>query len=172
MSVIIAPIAAEHVEGFHRALDVVAREHAYLAFLEAPPLDRTREFIMNNIQKGHLQFVALADGEVVGWCDVLPKYRPVHAHSGALGMGLVPEWRGKGVGRALIEKTLNEARLRGFVRIELMVYADNARAIALYNSVGFQIEGVMRNHSLIDGRYLDSILMAIVDRGNAALAKR
>lgn len=172
MSVLIAPIAAEHVEGFHRALDVVAREHAYLAFLKAPSLDRTREFVMNNIAKANIQFVALADGELVGWCDVLPKDRPIYAHSGVLGMGLLPEWRGKGIGRALIERTLNEAHLRGFVRVELTVHADNTRAIALYNSVGFQIEGVMRDASLIDGVYRDCILMAIVDRGNAAFAIR
>jgi hypothetical protein len=32
MSIRIVPIAAEHIEAFHRALDLVARERKYLAF--------------------------------------------------------------------------------------------------------------------------------------------
>jgi hypothetical protein len=34
-------------------------------------------------------------GEVVGWCDILPKSRPVHAHVGVLGVALLPEFRGR-----------------------------------------------------------------------------
>jgi len=81
MQVEIARIAAEHVEGFHRAVDFVARERKYIAFLEAPPLDSTREFVMNNIAKGYPQFVAVAGGEVVGWCDLIPKSRPIYTHN-------------------------------------------------------------------------------------------
>jgi RimJ/RimL family protein N-acetyltransferase len=168
VDVTIARIAAEHADGFHRVLDIVAREREYLAILEAPPLDSSRKFISDNIAKGYPQFVALAGGDVVGWCDVLPKKFPVYSHCGGLGMGLLPEWRGRGNGTALIRATLSEARLFGFVRIELMVYADNAQAIALYEKVGFKTEGVMRDAALIDGLYRDSILMAIVDRSNAA----
>jgi hypothetical protein len=46
----IVPIAAEHVEGFHRALDFVARERRYPAFLEAPPIDESRGIVLNNIE--------------------------------------------------------------------------------------------------------------------------
>jgi hypothetical protein len=42
MEIRIVPIAAQHVEAFHRALDLVARERKYLAFLEAPPFEATR----------------------------------------------------------------------------------------------------------------------------------
>jgi RimJ/RimL family protein N-acetyltransferase len=171
MEVKITQIAAEYVEGFHRAVDFVARERKYLAFLEAPPLDRTRQFVMNNIAKGYPQFVAVAGGEVVGWRDVIPKSRPIHAHSGVLGMGLLPPFRGQGHGAALIQATLSEARRVGLVRFELTVHADNERAIALYKTVGFKKEGTMKNAALIDGHYTDLILMAIVDCWNAAPEK-
>ena len=88
------------MEGFHRAVDFVARERKYIAFLEAPPLDSTREFVMNNIAMGYPQFVAVAGGEVVGWCDLIPKSRPIHAHCGVLGMALLPPFRGRGHGTA------------------------------------------------------------------------
>jgi RimJ/RimL family protein N-acetyltransferase len=164
MKVAIARMAIEHVEGFHRALDFVARERKYLAFLEAPPLDATRDFVTNNLAKGYAQFVAIAGGNVVGWCDVIPKSRPVHAHCGVLGMGLLPAFRGCGHGAALIGATLDEARRLGLVRIELTVHADNARAIALYERFGFVNEGAMRDAVLIDGQYKDMILMATIDR--------
>lgn len=38
----IRPIALEHIEGFHRCLDTVSKERFYLAFPEAPPIDRAR----------------------------------------------------------------------------------------------------------------------------------
>jgi RimJ/RimL family protein N-acetyltransferase len=160
-------IAPEHIEGFHHAVDCVARERKYLAFLEAPPLASTRQFVMNNIENGYPQFVAIADGAVVGWCDVIPKQRPVHAHCGVLGMGLLPAFRGRGLGAALMSATLTEARRRRLVRIELTVHADNSRAVALYERIGFKTEGVLRDAVRLDGRYKDLILMAIVDRSAA-----
>jgi RimJ/RimL family protein N-acetyltransferase len=171
MEVEITRIAAEYVEGFHRALDFVARERKYLAFLEAPPLERTRQFVMDNIAKGYPQFVAVAGGEVVGWCDVIPKSRPIHAHSGVFGMGLLPPFRGRGHGASLIQAALSEARRIGLVRFELTVHADNERAIALYKKVGFKKEGTMKEAALMDGQYKDEILMTIVDRWDAAPEK-
>src|ERR1700755_1727150 len=78
----IVPIAEGHIEGFHRTLDIVARERRYLAFLEAPPLPSTRTFILNMIGQGYPQFVAMADDEVAGWCDIIPNTRPNEAHAG------------------------------------------------------------------------------------------
>jgi hypothetical protein len=40
----IVPISPAHIEGFHRTLDLVARERRYLALLEAPPLESMRAF--------------------------------------------------------------------------------------------------------------------------------
>ena len=160
----IVPIAPEHIESFHRALDTVAREKKYLSMLEATPLPETREFILGMIRKANPQFVALADGEVVGWCDISRHFFPSHAHRGNLGMGIIPEYRGRGLGRRLIETTLKRARETGFSRVELDVHTDNARAIALYEKVGFVKEGVVRDAACIDGRYLDAISMAVIYR--------
>jgi RimJ/RimL family protein N-acetyltransferase len=168
MDVVIVPIAPRHIEGFHRALDLVARERIYLTLLEAPPLPQTREFVLDLIKNGDLQFVALADGEVVGWCDIRRHFFPAHAHRGTLGMGIVPAYRGRGLGLRLVQAVLDEARSAGFVRIELDVHADNARAIALYERIGFVREGVARDAVFVDGEYRDAIAMAMVDRGNAA----
>ncbi|WP_054309794.1 GNAT family N-acetyltransferase [Mesorhizobium sp. 1M-11] len=162
----IVPMAEAHIEGFHHALDTVARERKYLAFLEAPPLPGTRDFVRGMIEKRNPQFVAVVQDEVVGWCDISRHERPVHAHRGTLGMGIIPAYRGHGLGQQLIETTLEEARRQGIVRVELSAYADNARAIALYRKVGFVQEGVERDAACIDGRYLDMVIMATIDKAN------
>jgi ribosomal protein S18 acetylase RimI-like enzyme len=166
MNIRIAPITKEHIEAFHRALDLVARERKYLAFLEAPPFEQTRAFIINNIAKTNVQLVAITGDELVGWADILPKERAVHAHVAALGIGVLPDFRGKGVGAALMQAALEEGRKR-YVRIELTVRAENARAIALYKKFGFEREGICRDAIFVDGRYEDLVIMANVDRSRA-----
>jgi hypothetical protein len=64
--IVIEPIAVRHIESYHQALDVVARERRYLTFLVAPPLEDTRKFVLDMIENRHPQFVAVKDGEVVG----------------------------------------------------------------------------------------------------------
>jgi ribosomal protein S18 acetylase RimI-like enzyme len=170
MSYGIVPIAEEHIVGFRAALDSVARELRYLAFLEAPPIDDVREFVRANMAAGAPQFVAIADGNVVDWCDVLPKPRPAMRHSGVLGMGVIAEYRGRGIGKALIEAALGAAKAKGLTRIELTVRVDNARARGLYEALGFGVEGFCRRYMRINGEYYDSYLMALVDGTNATSA--
>ena len=156
------PITEEHIDGFRAAVDSVARELKYLAFLEAPPPAEVRKFVLDNISRSVAQFVALDDQRVVGWCDVLPKPRPAMRHTGALGMGVIESHRGRGIGRALIGATLRAAWNKGLTRIELTVRADNARARCLYESFGFVVEGLCKKHVLVNGEYADSYLMALL----------
>jgi RimJ/RimL family protein N-acetyltransferase len=158
----IVPIAEAHIEGFRNALDSVARERRYLAMLEAPSPGAVRAFVLRNIESDAPQFVAVEDGEVVGWCDVLR--RPQHAlrHAGGLGIGVVAAYRGRGIGRRLLEAALRKAWQTGFSRVELTVRVDNPRARRLYERFGFVTEGLCRHHMRIDGEYYDSYLMALL----------
>ena len=159
----VVPIGQGHIDGFHRALDSVARERRYLAFLEAPPIEATRAFVLGNIKRGHLQFVAVsADGEVVGWCDVTPLDRPTQAHRGVFGVGLLPQFRGQGIGTKLTRSALAAARAFGLHRVELTVREHNTGAIELYKKEGFTIEGVQRDAVLVDGVYENVVCMAVV----------
>jgi ribosomal protein S18 acetylase RimI-like enzyme len=158
----IVPIRPDHIESFHRTLDFVARERRYLAFLEAPPLESTRAFILDNIRQGYPQLVAVSADEVIGWCDVTGKPRPIYAHTGVLGVGLLPRYRRRGIGRSLIRQSLLAARAFGLHRVELAVRENNAGAIELYKQVGFKVEGLQRNAVQLDGVYENLILMAVL----------
>jgi ribosomal protein S18 acetylase RimI-like enzyme len=141
----IVPISEEHIPSFRAAVDVVARERKYLAFLEAPPLENVTRFVLHNIERGYPQFVVLSADTVAGWCDVIPKLtRVIYSHCGTLGVGLLPEFRSKGIGRQLMQRTIDAAFAFGLTRIELTVRERNPNAIALYRSLGFEIEGLHR----------------------------
>ena len=159
----IVPIAEEHIPGFRAAVDVVARETKYLAFLEAPPLEDVTRFVRDNMERGYPQFVVLSAGTVVGWCDVIPnRTRVIYSHCGSLGIGLLPEFRGKGIGRQLMQRAIEAAFAFGLTRIELTVRERNANAIALYNSLGFEVEGLHRNAVCIGGQYENLYSMALL----------
>ena len=68
----IVPISEEYIESFHECLDSVARERSYLGFVEAPPIESTRKFVLSNISKKVPHYVAIEGGTVVGWCDITP----------------------------------------------------------------------------------------------------
>lgn len=155
-------IREEDIPAFHQLLDSIAREKKYLAMVQAPPIDRTREFVLGNIRMGHAQYVAERDGELLGWVDVTPGQRDSTRHSGALGMGVAAGSRGQGIGRRLLATAIAHCWDMGLRRIELEVFVTNARAIALYEKLGFRLEGRLRSARLIDGAYQDVLHMALL----------
>lgn len=82
-------------------------------------------------------------------------------HVMSCGIAVATEAQGQGVGRALMQALCDWADNWGQVlRLELSVYADNARAIALYQRFGFHQEGLHRGFALRDGAYVDAVSMA------------
>lgn len=82
-------------------------------------------------------------------------------HAMSLGIAVHPDAQGQGVGRALMSALCDWADRWGQVlRIELTVFADNHRAIALYRQMGFFDEGLHRGFALRDGAYADALSMA------------
>jgi RimJ/RimL family protein N-acetyltransferase len=162
MSLAIVPLTDVHFESLRQAFDSIAREKRYLAFLQAPPREQTFAFYRNIVDNDLCQFVALLDGAVVGWCDVLPTHGEARAHVGTFGIGVVAQARRIGIGSKLIEATLTKAWRRGFSRIELTVRTDNTNARALYERFGFALEGVNRNAFFVDGQFYDAYSMALL----------
>ncbi|ROO87798.1 ribosomal protein S18 acetylase RimI-like enzyme [Actinocorallia herbida] len=83
-------------------------------------------------------------------------------HRGQLRMGVRASHQGRGVGRRLLEAAVEHARHAGLRKVELTVRVDNARAISLYRSVGFQVEGLRRASMAVDGDLVDEHFMALI----------
>ncbi|MFC5500228.1 GNAT family N-acetyltransferase [Caenimonas terrae] len=158
----IVPLRDEHFSQLREVLDAVAREGRYLAFLQAPPLEEAIAFYRNILERECPAVVAVADGRVTGWCDVLPTNGEARAHVGTIGLGLIPEYRGRGIGAALMAEALERAWAKGFTRIELTVRTDNVRAKRLYEGLGFTVEGTLRDAFRVNGEYFDSLFMGLL----------
>jgi ribosomal protein S18 acetylase RimI-like enzyme len=162
----IMPISRTHLAGFHAALDSVAKERRYLAMLEAPSYSRTRRLVLDSLRAGAVHVVAVAEGTVIGWCDLRPKAAPTLRHSAVLGMGIIASCRGQGIGSRLLASALELALARGIHRAELIVRADNTAAIRLYRRFEFVEEGICRHYLRVDGVDYDALLMARLDPGS------
>ncbi|MFF1515746.1 GNAT family N-acetyltransferase [Streptomyces sp. NPDC058305] len=105
--------------------------------------------------------VAELDGRVVGYIRLgFPTPLACNAHvRQILGLAVADEARGAGVGRALLRAVCEEARGQGARRITLRVLGHNTPARGLYASEGFAVEGVLREEFLLDGVYVDDVLM-------------
>jgi putative acetyltransferase len=158
----ILPIAEEHAASLRECLDTVAREKRYLAQIEALPLEKIQGFVKESVEADAVQFVAVDAGLVVGWADIFPAWAHAVAHTGSLGMGVLPGYRGQGIGRHLLQACINKARIKGITRIELEARADNARAIKLYESLGFQHEALKRCAMRFDGVYYNAVVMSLL----------
>lgn len=158
----IAPVAPRHIESFWKTCDTVFRESRMYAFTEAVPLPEFTRFVMGVIRNRDPQYVAVDDGSVIGWSDIMIKPRPALRHSGVFGLGVLREFRRQGIGRLLLNAALGAARRKGLTRVELFVRIDNDPAIQLYKSAGFEIEGVTRRHLRIDNGYHDSYMMSLL----------
>lgn len=109
--------------------------------------------------------MALVEDKVVGWCDVQPIDRPTRAHNGVLGLAVLAEYRGRGIGSALLREALHGARAFGLTRVELSYREGNARVGALYEKFGFVREAILRKAVRLDGAYEDLICMALLFDG-------
>ncbi len=111
-------------------------------------------------QTGYLFLVAEVDGQVVGFLDFTNGHRRRTRHSGSFSIFVAKDWRQVGVGRALIRALLDWAAGNPLIeKVTLAVFSTNERAIALYQSMGFEVEGRCPRDMRTAGEYVDSILM-------------
>jgi putative acetyltransferase len=160
-------VRAARAEDFEALARLYADRNAYSQTLQLPfPSQELWRKRLAQHDDTHHALVATVSGELVGNLGLTRLTRARRAHVGEIGMGVRDAWQGKGVGTALMEAALDLAdNWLGLRRIELRVYADNERAIALYRKFGFETEGTHRAYAIRDGVFVDSLSMARVIAG-------
>ena len=104
--------------------------------------------------------VTVVEGRVIGQAG-LARLENRRSHVGTIGMAVHDDFAGRGAGSALLGALVELAdRWLNLTRIELTVWTDNPRAIALYERFGFEPEGVARAYAWRDGAYADALHMA------------
>lgn len=160
-------VRAAELSDYEALARLHADRNAYSQTLQLPfPSQELWRKRLAHEDDAHHWLIATVAGEVVGSLGLTRFTRTRRAHAGEIGMAVRDSWQGKGVGSALMQAALDLAdNWLGLRRVELRVYADNERAIALYRKFGFELEGTHRAYAIRDGVYVDSLSMARLIEG-------
>jgi phosphinothricin acetyltransferase len=108
----------------------------------------------------HPVLVGEVDGRVVGWGSLNSfNPRPAYDHVADFSVYVARDWRGRGVGRRLLEALLERGRELGYHKLVLAAFPFNAAGVALYRRLGFVEVGVYREQGRLDGRWVDVVVM-------------
>jgi L-amino acid N-acyltransferase YncA len=110
---------------------------------------------------GH-RLVAELDGEVVGWCALVPySRREVYRGVGEESVYVAEQARGRGVGRALLEAMIESARAGSLWTLQAGVFPENEASLALHRSLGFRQVGIRERIGRLDGVWRDVVLLEL-----------
>lgn len=126
-------------------------------------LEEERALIQQYAQAdNHAWFLAEADGQLIGFINAAGGKRTTY-HTLTFGIAIAQAWRNQGVGTALVQHLVDWCRANPVVkRLQLVVFANNPRAMHVYEKLGFEREGVMRAEAKKHGKFLDAMMMALV----------
>lgn len=132
------------------------------------PSERAKrnEDYINNMDGNAHSFVAVVQDpsgveKIIGMAGLNISPNPRTRHVGSIGIMIHRDYQNQGVGSALMKTLLDVAdNWLMLVRVELTVFTDNARAIHLYEKLGFEKEGIRRKAAIRNGEYADEYAMA------------
>ncbi|GLI57567.1 hypothetical protein PM10SUCC1_30810 [Propionigenium maris DSM 9537] len=132
---------------------------------ETMPIEKFREFIASGTATNNKFFVCLDGERVVGMLGMHEEARERFKHRVSLGMNILKGHWGQGGGKLLLEAAIDHFNsMADLTKLELEVRRDNEGAIALYRKLGFEIEGELKNHFLVDSNYYSAYRMAIIKK--------
>ena len=128
-------------------------------------LEEERDFLAACLASDNSVFLiaVLPSGEVIGVSGLHGGRRKAVRHNGGIGIDVSREWRNKGVGTDLLQHLIEWAKKTNIItRIELEVMTHNARAIHVYEKLGFKLEGKRLAALYKDGGYIDIYMMGLL----------
>ncbi|MER0122954.1 N-acetyltransferase family protein [Streptococcus sp. ZJ93] len=160
----------EEAEGSHAAafidfMNQVAKETDFLVMDETgfqfTPDELAVIFEKSLGSLNQLHLLALCGAEVIGAVTVRASNQYRISHIGNVFIAVRKDYWGHGIGRILVEEVVEWARTYEIIkRLELTVQVRNERAVALYQALGFEIEGTQKKGARTDeGEWLDLYYM-------------
>ncbi len=158
----IRPARQEDLAGIVGAIRQVAEAGTYIvAETVADEIDHQDALLRHNEIESRMFFVATVGEEVVGWVHIHGSELEKLSHTAELTVGVIDEYRGRGIGSHLLNRGLGWAASQGYERVYQSVPATNEEAIAFLEEQGWETEAVREDHYKINGHYTDEVMMAI-----------
>lgn len=157
------------VDEMTKYINKLSQEDTYITFSgEKISRNEEKKFIVKSIKDivnhDSVIIVALAHKHIIGICDVTRNKSDKKRgwHVGNFGVSVSKQYRGKGIGKKLIEITIQEAikNIKGLKQIQLECYGPNIHAQALYKTIGFKEYGRIPKAILYRNKYVDKVIMA------------
>jgi RimJ/RimL family protein N-acetyltransferase len=164
---VVRPSRSSDAPSFLDLYRTVVREERYV---RTEAIRRGTRYYRKSLAKSwepdEANLLAVHGGRVIGQLGISREENPVTRHVASIGMMVAPDWRGRGVGSALLSEALRWAHEMGVEKVALSVYPDNEPARALYRKFGFVEEGRLSGHSKKRIGYRDEIVMGLwlIDR--------
>lgn len=164
-SVVIRKASPADAPGITAVMRVIAAERVYSA-IDQPWSVAEQARYMESLPARCALHVAVAESGIVGF-QVLDLWStlPPMSHAGQVGTFLLPDWRGRGLGRKLWGATQGFAVASGYKKLVIQVRASNTGALGFYRGLGFQECGRLTAQVVIDGIADDEILLELFLRG-------
>ena len=125
-------------------------------------LPRIESLIRDSVERQDFLLVAETDNKLIGYISAQKGRLNRIAHSAYIVVGILTDYRGKGIGTEFFKRLNAWAEENKVVRLELTVICENEAAKHLYTNSGFEIEGIKRKSVCVEGKYLDEYYMARV----------
>ena len=161
---IIREMKLSDAEHLLRHMSELSKERVYL-LLEPDEIPKTVEEERNLLKiykdSNRKMLVAMMDGKLVASADCRLGKLNKNRHTASFGIAVRKEYRGIGIGTALMDALMSWAEERGAEKLWLSVFSTNRNAISLYEKLGFQVECIKRSQFKVNGRYVDEVVMSM-----------
>lgn len=157
--------AVNDVESFWNLMNQLDYETKYMLYEpgeRVKNLPRIESIIRDSVEGKDFLLVAETDNKLIGYISAQKGRLNRIAHSAYIVVGILTDYRGKGIGTEFFKRLNVWAEENEVIRLELTVICENEVAKRLYTNNGFKIEGTKRKSVCVDGKYLDEYYMAKV----------
>ncbi|WP_062238843.1 GNAT family N-acetyltransferase [Fictibacillus sp. FJAT-27399] len=114
-------------------------------------------------EENSIMLLATLGDAIISIATINSSQKARSKHNGTLGIVISQNYTRMGLGEKMMVELIDWAKHNGTIkRISLVTREDNHRAIALYKKLGFEVEGLVRNDTYINGVYYSTVVMGLL----------
>ena len=160
----IRPSEPDDAEGIIKALKSAAPERSYVLMEQfGKDIEAEREYISKLSRNNNLLLVGVAgENHIIGILEAIQSnggQRPETAHVLNIGLHLIEEFRGLGIGSRMLQYTEEWANEHKFRNLEASVFTTNKRSLNLFRKAGFLNERTKVKRIRVGNEFVDEVLI-------------